>query len=97
MAHTTGAAVKKPTEENTRERDLGVSVGRDSRYFMDRSMCALRFFYKEHGRRFCETLSLYAMSWSVSSLVSDSVHTTGCGPKYRQGHARGQQPTRSAL
>jgi hypothetical protein len=24
--------VKKPTEESTRERDLGVSVGRDSRY-----------------------------------------------------------------
>jgi hypothetical protein len=32
MAHTPPAAVKKPTEESTRERDLGVSVGRDSRY-----------------------------------------------------------------
>ena len=30
--HTPPAAVKKPTEESTRERDLGVSVGRDSRY-----------------------------------------------------------------
>ena len=32
MAHTTAAAVKKPTEENARERGLGVGVGRDSRY-----------------------------------------------------------------
>ena len=30
--HTPPAAVKKPTEESTRERDLGASVGRDSRY-----------------------------------------------------------------
>jgi hypothetical protein len=29
--HTPPAAVKKPTEESARERDLGVSVGRDSR------------------------------------------------------------------
>jgi hypothetical protein len=32
MAHTTCGS-EKPTEESTRERDLGVSVGRDSRYF----------------------------------------------------------------
>ena len=31
MAHTTCGS-EKPTEESTRERDLGVSVGRDSRY-----------------------------------------------------------------
>ena len=30
--HTPPAAVKKPTEENVRERGLGVGVGRDSRY-----------------------------------------------------------------
>jgi hypothetical protein len=29
--HTPPAAVKRPTEESARERDLGVSVGRDSR------------------------------------------------------------------
>ena len=31
MAHTTCGS-EKSTEESTRERDLGVSVGRDSRY-----------------------------------------------------------------
>ena len=31
MAHTTCGS-EKPTEESTRERDLGASVGRDSRY-----------------------------------------------------------------
>ena len=30
--YTAPAAVKKPTEDSTRERDLGVGVGRDSRY-----------------------------------------------------------------
>ena len=30
--HTPPAAVKKPTEENVRERGLGVGMGRDSRY-----------------------------------------------------------------
>ena len=30
--YTPPAAVKKPTEENARERGLGVGVGRDSRY-----------------------------------------------------------------
>ena len=33
MAHTTCGS-EKPTEESTRERDLGVSVGRDSRFFL---------------------------------------------------------------
>ena len=31
MVHTTGGS-EKPTEESARERDLGVEVGRDSRY-----------------------------------------------------------------
>ena len=31
MVHTTGGS-EKPTEENARERGLGVGVGRDSRY-----------------------------------------------------------------
>ena len=30
--HTPPAAVRKPTEESTRERGLGVGLGRDSRY-----------------------------------------------------------------
>ena len=32
MVHTTSGS-EKPTEESTRERDLGVGESRDSRYF----------------------------------------------------------------
>ena len=39
MAHTTCGS-EKPTEESTRERDLGASVGRDSPRYGSRSMCA---------------------------------------------------------
>ena len=49
--HTPPAAVKKPTEENVRERGLGVGVGRDSRYGSI-YVCPpspSRFFYLKHA------------------------------------------------
>ena len=57
--YTPPAAVKKPTEENTRERDLGVGVGRDSRSvgrYGRRSMCVPTFPPRDPAPR-CSPLS----------------------------------------